>query len=437
MHQRSLDKPCHLCKNVLGRTEVPAEHQYLVRYTCSNPALFDLHTPESFQAMVRNIKLAAGDHDRKRFEKLQQVYGLVYKTLGILWCEELQDICEPVSGTYWDWMHILMASGGVAQYEFNQYVRRLSAAGVSLQALDAFAAQVVWPALAPSWPKQYFQKRVVNEDDAHLKAFASELFQLMDILSLLLHLVVWPARILERETKCLVSMMAIINILASQEKALLCLEELEAEIAKHHTMFMDLYPECCKPKTHWLWHVPQQMRRWQCNLSCFSPERKHKSMKTMAAKVFCNVDKGVLYRAVAQDMSTFVDEASVLTPLFLERPTKITEQGLWLRAFFPEMQEAYASKILRFEGGRIKQKDLVWIPQEGKLAEVSMFLQVRLLSSSEFLLRAIMYEETSQNLYVGTTQTRLLYCSADMRPVAFCRRQGGIYPCARLARTVP
>ena len=64
-------------------------------------------------------------------------------------------------------------------------------------AFDNFAAQMVWPKKAAAWPKNYFQKRLVDEDDAHLKAFASELFQYMDILHMLIHVVVRPANLLQ------------------------------------------------------------------------------------------------------------------------------------------------------------------------------------------------------------------------------------------------
>ena len=88
-------KPCHLCKNVMGRLDVPPEHPYLVHYTCVDAAQFDLHTPETFREMARQLQEAYTAMSQKRFEKLEQCYGLKYVPLGVLWCEELQDICDP------------------------------------------------------------------------------------------------------------------------------------------------------------------------------------------------------------------------------------------------------------------------------------------------------------------------------------------------------
>lgn len=429
-------KPCHLCKNVMGRNAAPPGHNYLVPYTCADASLFDLHSAESFQNMAAMLKIASSDEHPKRFDKLEKAYGLVFHPLGLPWCQEIQDICNPISNNCWDWMHILMASGSVAQYDFNQYTRRLChATGMSLAALDGFAAQMQWPKKAPSWPKNYFTKRVVNEDDSHLKAFASEMFQYMDILNMLVHVLVKPGNILQQETACLESMMNIIYLLSTQEKVLAHLPQLEKDIEKHHHLFLDLYPDCNKPKTHWLRHVPAQLQKFQCNLSCFSPERKHKGVKTLAAKVFSNVEKGVFYRAVAEDLGSFQDEHS-LVPAFLVGPRSIAEDA-WLQALFPGMQAAFGSKTLRFEGGYLAQMDLIWHPEEAALVQVELFLHVRLLSSSEFLLLGTLFEEQAggRKTFVSTKQKKLLFCTPDMKAISYCVRDGGIFPCTRLACT--
>ena len=427
-------KPCHLCKNVMGRNAAPPGNSYLVPYTCADAARFDLHSAESFQNMACMLKIAASEEHPKRFDKLEKAYGLVFHPLGLPWCQEIQDICNPITNNCWDWMHILMASGGVAQYEFNQYTRRLcKTTGMTLAALDDFAAQLHWPKNAASWPKNYFQKRVVNEDDAHVKAFASELFQYMDILNMLVHVLVQPGNLLEQETACLESMMNMISLLSMQENVLAHLPQLENEIAKHHQLFLDLYPECNKPKTHWLRHVPPQLLKFKCNLSCFSPERKHKGVKTLASKVFSNVEKGVFYRAVAEDLQSFQDEHSLL-PVFLERPKSIAEEA-WLQPFFPGMQAAFGSKTLRFEGGYLRQADIIWLPDEKVLVQAELFLQVRLLSSSEFLVLGILYEKQAagNNIFQSTGKKRIYFCTADMKAISYVMRQGGIFPCTRLA----
>lgn len=429
-------KPCHLCKNVMGRNAAPAGHAYLVPYTCTDADRFDLHSVDSFQNMARLLKIAKSDENPKRFDKLEKAYGLIYHPLGLPWCSEIVDMCNPISNNCWDWMHILLASGGVAQYNFCQFVRRLcQQTGVGFGALDQFAAQIQWPKKSPSWPKDFFGKRIVNEDDSHVKAFASEMFQCMDTLNMLVDVLVRPANILQQETACLESMMNIIFLLSLQEGVLEHIPKLESEIAKHHVLFLDLYPECNKPKTHWLRHVPAQLLELKCNLSCFSPERKHKGVKTLASKVFSQVEKGVFYRALAEDLAAFLEERSVVR-VFLLRPKSLASDA-WLQPLFPGMQAAYGSKTLRFEGGFLQRKDLIWFPRENILLEAEVFLEVRLLSSSTFLICGVLFDKQAvdKKTFQSTNKRKLLACAPDMKAISFCLRDGGIFPCTRLACT--
>ena len=92
-------KPCHLCKNVMGRNAAPPGHSYLVPYTCADAALFDLHSAESFQNMACMLKIAASEEHPKRFDKLEKAYGLVFHPLGLPWCQEIQTYATPLQTT--------------------------------------------------------------------------------------------------------------------------------------------------------------------------------------------------------------------------------------------------------------------------------------------------------------------------------------------------
>jgi hypothetical protein len=209
---------------------------------------------------------------------------------------------------------------------------------------------------------------------------------------------------------------------------------LEIEIAQHHAWFLELYPDCNKPKTHWLRHVPSLFREFGCNLSCFSPEKKHKGVKQLALLISANVEKGVLYRAVAENFSSFSNDENMLHPIFLERAQDMEAE--WLRAFYPDMQEAKVSKTLRFEGGRVSASDMLWFPATKHLAQASFFLQVRLLNTSEFLIHGDLYQQVrDSNTFRSTGVARLFVSTKDMVPISFCKRNGGICPCVRLAHT--
>lgn len=75
---------------------------------------------------------------------MSQALGVTYDVRSVFWDPYLAKFCNPADHTYWDWMHILVASGGVLQYEVNGFVRAMQATGISLQDLDAFAEIVQW-----------------------------------------------------------------------------------------------------------------------------------------------------------------------------------------------------------------------------------------------------------------------------------------------------
>ena len=425
---RSSFKPCHLCKNVMGRVDIPDDHPYLVPYTCVQASRFDEHTANSIREMVDHLRRAAGHMSKQSFARLEQMYGLVYNPQGVLWCEELQEICNPALHTYWDWMHILMASGGVAQYEFNQFARRLQSHGVSLERLDDFATKIVWPK-GTHWPRAYFQKRVVDDNGGHLKAFASEMFQLMDIFTGFLAVVDLPQGLLEEETECLQSLIRIIDLLSLQEGAVPLAASLDREVEVHHRLFLRLYPECNKPKTHWLRHVPRHLREFRCNLSCFSAERKHKGVKQLANSITKDPEKGALYRAVSQSLSAFEEDDFALTPLFLESRKEVRAPSV--RVLFPEMQFLFEARTLRFHGGRAVAGDLLHC-RDCPLMEAVRFLQVDSLEQSAFFVEGRLFEGTGP--YRKTARTTLVRCWPDMQVVPHVCTLQGVVPCARLAR---
>ena len=50
-------------------------------------------------------------------------------------------------------------------------------------------------------------------------------------------------------------------------------------IRAHHVEFLKLYPNCWRPKLHYMSHVPGCWWRSGVLLSCFAPERKHREVK--------------------------------------------------------------------------------------------------------------------------------------------------------------
>lgn len=152
-------KPCFQCQNVVGHCspEDVAPNGWLVHTSCCKAGKFVQHSDSTFQAMVSKLQSAATAGDRK---KLGQVYGITYTPDGILWQPRWFGHVNPVTHTCWDWMHILVASGGVAQYHLNGYCCALVSQGIPLKTLDDFARAWVWPRSQHGLQTEFFSQRV-------------------------------------------------------------------------------------------------------------------------------------------------------------------------------------------------------------------------------------------------------------------------------------
>jgi hypothetical protein len=57
---------------------------------------------------------------KPELEAIQQATGLKYEERGLLWDRPVRATLRLPHAAYTDWMHMLVASGGFAQYELNQ-----------------------------------------------------------------------------------------------------------------------------------------------------------------------------------------------------------------------------------------------------------------------------------------------------------------------------
>ena len=105
------------------------------------------------------------------------------------------------------------------------------------------------------------------------------------ILALFNDTILEPTGLLSEHVLCFRYLATIMDILGKNAVNDL-LPQLQRYIDDHGLLFQRLYPQCVKPKYHWLFHLPENIEDFKVNMSCFSPERKHRAVKTIAAHVF-------------------------------------------------------------------------------------------------------------------------------------------------------
>ena len=253
--------------------------------------VFDEHTPESFQELVDDLKaLAAAGRVGERKTK-EQTYGIKFEEDGLIFDPWTSRIANVPDSVYFDTQHNTLASGGFAQYEVNQFVRKilqLEEANITLADLDTWKRNIQIPKqgvtkLSGKW----FQKRIVDKDGAHCRGYAGEILTAITVLCLFGNLYLREKGLLEEYIVCLERLKAMVDTFLTHDIALV--DTLDAITAAHHQDFIRLYPDCVKLKPHYQVHVPRCAKKHGIIFSCFATERKNKFSKQIGSHCFKHI----------------------------------------------------------------------------------------------------------------------------------------------------
>ena len=426
-------KPCCLCQNVLGH--MPKQnlngHEWLVHYSCSDSSKFARHTSTLFKEMRERLEGESGN--KKQVNKLGRVFGLTFNKEGILWHPTLKRVVCPVGQTMFDWMHILVASGGVAQYEVNEYVKILRQHNVSFERLDSFAQEVIAPQKHFKLPKGFFQERVNTEDNSHIRCFANEVLLAIPVLLLFNQLVLGPTGLLPEHRECLQLMATILDMLKRGQRLLQLLPQLRRAIDKHNVLFGRLYSECTKPKFHWLYHLPECIERFKVSLSCFSPERKHRAVKTVAGHV-CNnnLTHSITMRILHETLEAFDNAGKMCKDTYLDGPLRLLEKGASMMSLLSrDVVTVHSAKRLMSPTGMTYVRDCVFAPQRKELLIPRAFLQVTLFSGKTMVMAQVdCHTQLRGSLFEGNSHETLVAWEPDFEAVPYCVRScGSIQAC--------
>ncbi len=146
--------------------------------------------------------------------------------------------------------------------------------GTQLADQDEFASKVALPRSSPRLPKHFFEKRVQSAKNVHIRAFASEVLVAVAVLAVFVQLVLKPSGLLPEHVRCFEAMQALFVVFKSGLQH-------EIPMARnlnrmHHELYVQVYPECGKPKLHYCMHVIDCWQRVGKLLSCFGAESNHR-----------------------------------------------------------------------------------------------------------------------------------------------------------------
>ena len=325
-------KCCLKCPECVGRipedTLQEAAGLGFYHYSEGDSTKFTGFTHAEWQDLCGRVREARENQPKKIAQAVETQLGIAFNEgLGVPWgrgatiCRGPEDFC-------FDSMHSLFASGGCAQYEINQVLLRIQKQRILPDHFQEFCNTVHLSGHEKICPDIW--QRVNKGSASHIKAFASEILSLIVVLIAFMDWVFVPRNLLPRETECLRLLHTITWILQDNDLAVKKAHsrELDTLFARHHSLFMELYGACQKPKLHYsLVHIPRQIRKWNVHLSCFANERHHRWAKRLAAFVLKHLGSVLLKRCLVHLLRE-IQDPKYYDPYHLPNPLQRGE-SMW------------------------------------------------------------------------------------------------------------
>jgi len=288
--------PC-TCLNVVNQAdELPGPG--FVRLDCRDPNAMVFATNADIREKVGTLRLNHGGAGIGQFRKLQTALGMRWNPKGAVFDPRLERFLCPVDVITFDSMHILL-SDGVAQDLLTETLLALSVAGAKWDELNIF--------MQADWRFCNIQKsggrtirtafnrhrEAVFADRKTFKCGASEALAILPIFGHYLERVAIPkyGQALQRVFDAFRAFCCIVA-LVKEGKCNAGLPDVLLRAVQH---FMEAFEYAfpgvgMKPKSHWLFHVINQLKRDNFIMDCFVGERLNRVMKACAQQVTTDRD---------------------------------------------------------------------------------------------------------------------------------------------------
>ena len=225
---------CPKCENVIGRLrpeDIPPGSG-LVHYSCTDSTQFVEHTQASMQHAVDKVRDAHGE-SKPRGEAEEILQGIKYNDgTNLLFQPNAIARYDLPRSIFVDPLHVYWASGGVGQYECNQFLNATRRHGVPLQQTEKFLRLVHVPGERRF--RMTLSKRMKKAPTACLKAFAAEVTSLIPRLLLFAEHVLVPQGVMMEEVDCMRLLHTVMCVLKSGDRAADKADKVDDFIRRHH-----------------------------------------------------------------------------------------------------------------------------------------------------------------------------------------------------------
>ena len=288
---------CFKCANCIGRC-APFQDRVLTHFTEPDFTKFIPHTHDTILELVTHLEQTALLGNKGALRKEEKHTGFLYDADGLMFDPEVRSKMPLPQAGIIDWMHTLVASGGIAQYQVNKLVLLLGLYDIIPAEIDEWVAAITLPKGYTKLRKTFFVDRIVTKPTGHIRAFAAEMLTAIVVLDMFLDIIVAPMNIaaLTDHISCFTLLACLTAIL--QKGDIAQVPDFRIAVRSHHIMFLQLYEDVFKTKGHALHHVADDWVFWGVLLSCFAPERTHQVMKKVMKFSYTKATKSTLAYAV-------------------------------------------------------------------------------------------------------------------------------------------
>lgn len=283
-------KPCLKCANVLSHQA--AANEIAGHYSIAE-SNYELLQPMSQERLDEILAHIASLRTKKQISEAETLLGWnLHATKSSCLCSPILRPWLDVTHCHFDSMHIYYSNGIVGQEIGYWWEKILDTTSITHDTLLEYV-QAGWQLSTPRGNVTLQQVHNCFKAKLWKKGvdYRGDSSQTMTVLPLLAHFqeeIVRPCvRHMYAECNSLLALAAV--VLCVQEckhskRAPIHADKLLALQQKHVNLFATAYgAEWVRPKGHYAFHVPEQIREWGRLLDTFTPERKHKAFKSEVA----------------------------------------------------------------------------------------------------------------------------------------------------------
>ena len=328
-------RPCACCKAVLGRLSeddiASVGETYFQPVTCLDETKWDTITHEQFSMAAQYVR-DAWMRSRREGLQAETEQSIKYNAgLGIVYSPKANVYRVPEC-IYWDAMHSVYASGGLAQIVCNDFMLVVLREGIPLASLQSFCEQVALPSGLRL--RLGLEERLRREAPWHMRAFASEMLDVIVCLNVFSSMVLEPEGLLPDWVRGLALLLNVtVMMTCLGDRAFNFVDLFEQRLTEWLQSVYQLSPHARKPKFHYAKHIGMCLRKWRKLLTCFSAERHHRLSKQIAAWSFKHLENTIVRRMAMRTLER-IQRPRAFTPDRVEKRFVSKKIPTWSRSLF-------------------------------------------------------------------------------------------------------